>query len=48
MSSIYGALFGKALEAGIKTVSRLVAGLIIMFFIIVGLAGAVVYLLVAR
>lgn len=48
MSTIYGALLGKAAEAAIRGVSRLVAALVLMFFLVLGLTGAVIYLLVTR
>lgn len=48
MSTIYGELLGKAAGAAAKGVSRALGVMVAMFFIILGLTGAVIYLLVTR
>ena len=48
MSTIYGELLGKAVEKGVSGLSRLLGALVVMFFLVLGLSGAVIYLLFFR
>lgn len=46
--SIYGALFGIAFEKSMRLASRIIAAIVILLFLVLGLTGAVIYLLVTR